>query len=278
MPASASTSDGDRAAVPVPDRTSSPPSSTSSPRPSALPSDSTRTERLARLRELAGDLSPLTLARDRALPVLAALEALLPSGLRRGSTVSFHGDGATTLVHAVLAGPTRAGSWAACIGVPAHGWAAAAEMGVDLDRVVVVRADERQIPSVLAALVDAFDVVVVGAGCRLDRSEVRRLVPRARERGAVLLRLHGSAGGSDPWPGPDVELVCESSSWSGPGEGWGHLSSRRVRVLLGGRRALDRPRQVDLWLPGPDGLRVVGGDGGAAAPAGPLGGGGVDAG
>lgn len=223
----------------------------------------TRAERLARLRELAGDLSPLTLARDRGLPVLAALEELLPTGLRRGSTVGFRGDGSTTLAHAVLAGPSRAGSWTACVGLPAPGWASAVEMGVDLDRVVVVRSDEQQSPSVLAALVDAFDMVVVGPDCRPDRSEVRRLLSRARERGAVLLRLDDvmragdAARGVTAWPGPDVELVCESSSWSGPGEGWGHLRSRRVTVLLRGRRELDRPRRVDLWLPGADGLRVV---------------------
>ena len=89
-----------------------------------------RSEKLARLRELAGDLSPLTLARERSLPVLSSLEELLPDGLQRGSTVAFRGAGSTTLAQAVMAGPTRAGSWAACVGASTMGRAAAVEAAV----------------------------------------------------------------------------------------------------------------------------------------------------
>jgi hypothetical protein len=220
-----------------------------------------RAGRLARLRELAGELSPVTLARERCLPVLPALEALLPDGLRRGSTVAVGGPGSTALLHAVLAGPTRAGSWAACVGAPALGWAAAAELGVALERVAVVRADERRAPAVLAALVDAFDLVVVGPDHRPDRTEVRRLLSRAKERGAVVLTLEGATGArAAAWPGADVHLRCGSIAWSGPGEGWGHLRERRVTVTVEGRRSFDRPRRVDLLLPGADGVALVGGE------------------
>lgn len=230
-----------------------------------------RAGRLARLRELAGDLSPVTLARDRCLPVLPAIEALLPGGLRRGSTVSVDGPGSTALLHAVLAGPTRAGSWAACVGAPALGWAAAAELGVALERVAVVRSDERRAPAVLAALVDAFDLVVVGPDHRPDRTEVRRLLSRAQERGAVVLTFDGGAvarrgarrsggGGRGAWPGADVQLRCGAMAWSGPGDGWGHLQERRVSVTVEGRRSFDRPRRVDLLLPGADGVALADAD------------------
>ncbi len=217
-----------------------------------------RSEKLARLRELAGDLSPLTLARERSLPVLSSLEELLPDGLQRGSTVAFRGAGSTTLAQAVMAGPTRAGSWAACVGASTMGWAAAVEAGVELERVAVIRSDEGRAPAVLAALVDAFDLVLIGPEHRPDGTEMRRLVARARERGAVLLKLADHPGrgsrvdGGGAGPGPDVELVCESSSWSGPGEGWGSLLARRVTISVQGRRGFDRPRRVDLWLPSPD--------------------------
>ncbi|UDY37003.1 hypothetical protein [Dermatobacter hominis] len=233
------------------------------------PDRSDRAGRLARLRELAGELSPVTLAGERRLPVLPALEAVLPDGLRRGSTVAVGGPGSTALLHAVLAGPTRAGSWVACVGAPALGWAAAAELGVALERVAVVRTDERRAPAVLAALVDAFDLVVVGPDHRPDRTEVRRLLSRAKERGAVVLTLHGSAAagapprGGDrtgPWPGADVHLRCGSPAWSGPGDGWGHLQERRVTVTVEGRRSFDRPRRVDLLLPGADGVALADGD------------------
>lgn len=229
----------------------------------ALPAG-TRAERLAHLRELAGDLRPVTLAGERCLPVLPAIEALLPGGgLRRGSTLAVSGGGATALGHAVLAGPTRAGSWAAFLGGRRIGWSAAAEIGVALERVAVVEADDHQRATVLASLVDAFDLVVVGPGQRLDRSEVRRLEGRARERGAVLIALDhpGSVGVADgqraPWPGADVHLRCGAGAWSGPGAGWGRLEARRTVVTVQGRRSFDRPRRVELWLPGPDGVQVV---------------------
>lgn len=244
-----------------------------SPVPSPVPSpdrmaEDARSERLVRLRALAGDLSPLTLAQDRCLPVLSALEPVLPGGLQRGTTVVLDGPGTTALAHAVLAGPTRAGSWAACVGVASMGWAAAAEMGVALERVAVVRSDERRAPQVFAALVDAFDVVVIGDEHRPAQSEIRRLQSRARERGAVLLHLACPASGpwghghrnreqhSDGW-GADVRLECGAPTWSGVGQGWGHLVTRRTTVTVRGRRGFDRPQRVDLWLPGPDGVAVA---------------------
>lgn len=147
------------------------------------------------------------------------------------------------------------------------GWAAAAEMGVALERVAVVRSDERRAAQVLAALVDAFDLVVIGDEHRPDRGEIRRLQSRARERGAVLLRLARSEQGrsreqssrehSDDGWGADVRLECGPPMWSGPGQGWGHLQARRTTVTARGRRGFDRPHRVDLWLPGPDGVAIV---------------------
>lgn len=229
-----------------------------------------RSERLLRLRELAGDLTPLTLAQDRCLPVLPALEALLPGGLQRGTTVAVGGSGATALAHAVVAGPTQAGSWAAWVGVDGVGWAAAAELGVALERVAVVQVDGRRMTAALAALVDAFDLVVIGPEHRPDRTEIRRLQSRARERGAVLVVRPQPLGQADDrrgnerrgteqaeqW-GPDVRLECGELRWSGTGQGWGHLQARRVTIAVRGRRGFDRPRRVDLWLPGPDGVDAV---------------------
>ncbi len=233
----------------------------------ALRSSGDRSERLLRLRELAGDLTPLTLAQDRCLPVLPALEELVPGGLQRGTTVAVGGSGATALIHAVVAGPTQAGSWAAWVGVDGLGWAAASELGVALERVAVVQVDERRMTAALAALVDAFDLVVVGPEHRPDRTEVRRLQSRARERGAVLVvrsrpLVQGGdrrAGRAVEW-GPDVQLECGDLRWSGPGQGSGHLQARRLTVSVRGRRGFDRPRRVDLWLPGPDGVTAVSGD------------------
>ena len=233
---------------------------------------------LTRLRQLVDEIHPVTLAHERSLPVLAALEPLLPTrGLQRGTTIQVAGGpGATTLAFAVLAGPTRAGSWAACVGLPELGWTGAAEAGVALERVVVVRPSQRSWVTVVAALVDAFDVVVCGPEYAPSAVEVRRLSARARERGAVLLTVGGAVATSlgrrqrRAWPGPDVRLSVTDAEWSGPGQGWGHLQARRVTVTADGRRGLGRVRRTDLWLPGPDGVTAaepVTGGSGAADPA-----------
>ncbi|HVM54602.1 MAG TPA: hypothetical protein VM262_15550, partial [Acidimicrobiales bacterium] len=57
------------------------------------------------LRRAAELATPVTLAGERALPVLGALEPLLPAGLRRGVTATAGGGpGATSLALALGAG------------------------------------------------------------------------------------------------------------------------------------------------------------------------------
>jgi hypothetical protein len=215
---------------------------------------------LARLRTLVERTRPVSTAEQRVLPALAPIEQLLPSrGLRRGTLVQVDGlAGATSLALAVAAGPTRAGSWVACVGTDELGWAAAAEAGVELSRLVVVRTPAESWATVLAALVDAFDVVVCGLDRVPSAAEARRLQARARERGAVLVVVGGRRGGVGParrsWPGvADLGLRVVDAQWQGLGQGWGHLRSRRVTVEISGRREAGRARHVDLLLPGPDG-------------------------
>jgi len=207
------------------------------------------------LRDLAERVRPVTLTREQRLPVLPALESLLPgAGLRRGQTVSVAATagtcGATTLALALLAQASVAGSWVAAVGVPSLGLVAADGLGVALERLVLVAAPEREAwGGVVAALVDGFDIVVLQAGRGGVRaSDARRLVARARERGAVLVLL------GPGWPdGADLSLQITASRWEGLGEGHGHLQARKVRITRAGRGEAAQPRRLDLWLPGPDG-------------------------
>jgi hypothetical protein len=215
---------------------------------------------MARLRTLVERTRPVSTADQRVLPVLPAVEALLPSrGLRRGSIVQVDGlAGATSMAFAVAAGPTRAGSWVACVGADDLGWAAAVEAGVDMERLVVVRTPQESWATVAAALVDAFDVVLCGFDRAPSMVEARRLQARARERGAVLIVVGGRRGGVGParrsWPGvADLGLTVIDAQWQGLGEGWGHLRSRLVTIEISGRREAGRPRRVELLLPGPSG-------------------------
>jgi hypothetical protein len=198
---------------------------------------------------LQGLVRPTTLARERTLPVLDALAPVVPGGaLRRGSTVAVGASpgGATSLALALAAGPSAAGSWTGAVGVPTLGLAAAAELGVALSRLVMVAGPgPAEAATVVATLVDAVDVVLVGDGCRIRPADERRLIARVRERGAVLLWV----GRRAPGQGADLRLDVVAGRWEGVGDGHGHLRRRRVTVEAGGRREAARPRRVDLWLP-----------------------------
>jgi hypothetical protein len=210
---------------------------------------------LSALGELAERVRPVTLTREQRLPVLPALQDLLPqAGLRRGATVAVDAapgvGGATSLALALVAEASRVGSWVAAVGLPSLGLVAADELGVALERLVLVAAPERDAwGGVVAALVDGFDCIVLSAGRGGVRStDARRLVARARERGAVLVQL-GSG-----WPdGADVTLQVTRARWEGIEAGHGHLRARKVRVVRAGRGEAAQPRQLDLWLPGADG-------------------------
>ncbi|MDD7966657.1 hypothetical protein [Actinomycetospora lemnae] len=192
------------------------------------------------------------------LPVSAPLAGLLPhGGLRRGSAVAVCGS--TSLLLALLAEASRAGSWCAVVGLPDLGIQAAAEAGLDLARTALVPRPGPRPAAVVAALVDGVDVVVLDTtlpGVRWPAGERQRLGARVRQRGAVLVPV-GAAGA---WPGAEVELRAEGSAWAGlGGDGTGRLRSRRVRVRCAAR---GRPGEQEepLLLPGPAGTCLPDGE------------------
>src|SRR6266542_3987962 len=139
------------------------------------------------LEDLAQRVRPVTLAGEQLLPVPRALEPLLPDrGLRRGGTVAV--DGSLALALALVAGASAAGSWVVAVGLPDLGVVAAAEAGIVLERLALVpRAGAAAWGAVVAALLDAIDVVLVRPPARLSAAVARRLAARARERRSVLL-------------------------------------------------------------------------------------------
>lgn len=191
------------------------------------------------------------LARDRLLPVLAPLVPLLPEGaLVRGKIVACTGGAAMSTALALAAAPTGEGSWTGVVGLAEVGLAAAAELGVALERLVLVASprDGGEWAEVLAALIDGVDVVVAAPPPRLGAGRARRLQARVQARGGVLVLV----GPGEPFA-PDLILRSEVRGWEGVGaDGSGHLAGRRVALELGGRR-IGAPRRADVWLPGPDG-------------------------
>jgi hypothetical protein len=186
------------------------------------------------------------------LPVHAGLADLLPHrGLRRGSTVVVRGS--TTVLLALLAEATAEGSWAAVVGMPDLGLLAAAELGVAISRLALVPRPGAEFGAVVSALLDGLDLVAVAATGSLTTKDdntktrslttvARRLSARARHRESVLV-----AFGS--WPGADLELNCTESSWSGLGDGHGHLVERELTVTVQGRGAAARPASARVLLP-----------------------------
>lgn len=183
-------------------------------------------------------------ADDALLPVLPPLRSLLP-GLRRGHVVAVEQSGVLAL--ALLAGPSSAGSWCAVVGVPEFGAQAATELGVELNRVVLVSDPGEQWAEVVAALLGAVEVVFVRPSGQVPVSLARRLMAKARKQGSALI-VAGS------WGGAQTRLRVASVLWTGTREqGRGYLRSRRVHVESSGRGAGGRPHSAWLWLPGPDG-------------------------
>ena len=222
---------------------------------------------------------PVALAGEQLLAVPAPLAPLFPEGgLRRGSTVTVEaGPGATSLALALGAAASAEGSWVAGVDLPSLGLLATAELGVALERVVVVaRVPPAVWATVVAALLDAVDVVWTGLPRRVPPGDARRLVARARERGSVLVPLlpwsPHAGGGARPatggWPLADVRLrTVRSSGWVGPSAGGaGRLQARHLEVVAAGRGASARERRVSLWLPAPDGGVAVAGDALASLP------------
>jgi len=216
-----------------------------------------------RLQVVADRSRPITLARDQTLPLVEPLATMFPEGrLRRGITIAVRGPGATTLGFALAASASSAGSWMAMVGVADANLATAGELGVALERVAVMYPSTAQWSATVAAVIGAFDIVVLAPCHRVSPGDARRLMARARERGSVLITLlrTGPSGPSGAgvtaraWPERvDAELSISTLRWQGLGQGHGNLRARVARVDMTGRRELARPRQGEFVLPGASG-------------------------
>jgi hypothetical protein len=214
----------------------------------------------ARLAALVPRLAPATMAAERVVPVHEALATVLPQGLMQGSTVGCTGEAATSAALLVVAEATQRGAWVGVAGLSALGVQAAGEAGVDVERLVAVRRhpdqsqgrskerllDDGTWGQILAAMVDGFDLVLLGPEVQVRPGTARRVQARAQPRGAVLV-LAGEV------PGFTCDLQVRADAvWDGLGDGHGHLRARRMQVEVHGRR-VPRPRRDELWFPALDG-------------------------
>jgi hypothetical protein len=212
-------------------------------------------------------------ARERTLTVLPELAEVLPNGgLVRGSVVACGGLAGVALTLALAAGASQQGAWVGVAGLPGLVAAAAVEIGVAPERLVLVnergrapgeRFGDHTWGEVVAAMIDGFDVVVLGPAATeaLRPGTARRLTARLAARGAVLL-LAGGAGGAGVVDTAgaavasgfvaDLTVVAAHGRWFGLADGHGVARGRRATVHVAGRR-MPRTRAAEMWLPGPHG-------------------------
>ena len=160
--------------------------------------------------------------------------------LRTGG--SYEVDSAS-LAMALVAAASQAGAWSAVVGAEDFGVEAAAEMGLDLARTVLVPDPGELWLEVTSALVDVVTMVVLRPPAGVNERVAGRVGARLRKRSAALVSW-------GRWPGAEATLTLRSSTWSGVDRGHGRLRSRQVVVEV--RRGSASPRRAELWLPGRD--------------------------
>lgn len=186
------------------------------------------------------------------VPVLPGLRDVIPGGaLRAGSVVGV--DGSASLGVALVAGVSGhggaegRGGWCGVVGMPDFGVLAAAGMGAEPERLLLVDEPGERWPDVVAALVEAVDLVLLRPPAPPAGAAVRRLSALVRKHGCVLA-LSGPY--ERQWPGVQLRLRVAEAEWEGVGDGHGLLSARLARVVADGRGG---GRSAWVWLPGPDG-------------------------
>jgi hypothetical protein len=158
--------------------------------------------------------------------------------------VAVSGSGLLSL--AIAAGASAAGAWCGVVGLPELGVRAAAGVGVEPGRLLLVGEPGRRWPQVTAALLDGCELVLLRPPGPPGAHAARHVEAMLRRTGGVLV----VAG---DWPGAQARLWVATQQWAGMGAGHGRLMSRRVHVLAARRGAAARPAEQWLWLPGPDG-------------------------
>lgn len=218
----------------------------------------------AELAEHVRRVAPVMLAGDQVLRVPEVFHSLLPGGgIQRGWTTRLDGSAsARALAWSLLGEATTEGRWVAAVNVPGISLAAASELGVAVERVLVVQNVAPEVwSSAIGALIGSVDVIVFGSPThRVRPSDHRQMASRCRERGTVLMELA---------PGPmaqsqrlesqrqlqyDLSFHVAPGTWDGLGQGHGHLQSRVTKVSVAGRRAPGQGRHGYFELPSADGV------------------------
>ena len=160
-------------------------------------------------------------AEHHVFPVASGLEGLFPEGgIQRGAI--YQVDSSASLLWSLVAEATTKGTWCALVGIPDAGVAAATELGVNVDRLVLIPYPGTQWLSVVGALIDVVGIVALGSVAAPSDRMLSTLSGRLREREATLLVRQA-------WPRCEASIaVCHQ--WSGAYEGGGLLHEHQVLI------------------------------------------------
>lgn len=188
-----------------------------------VPHPSPNRQAIARLQERIRSLETPGVE-ERVFPLSEHVQTLFPEGgLRRG--VVYQCDLVMSLVWTLLAEASSQGVWCALVGIPDAGLAAAEDMGVTLDRLVLVPHPGDQWLSVVSALSDVVGIVVLGGVPAPSERTLSTLMGRLRERESTLL-----VGSS--WPRQEAAISVSQHQWRGLGSGHGLLQTHRMSVTV----------------------------------------------
>lgn len=162
------------------------------------------------------------------------------AGLLQLRTGGSYAVDSASLALALAAGASAAGEWVGFAGWPDFGAQAAADLGVDLDRTVLVPDPGEHWLEVAAALVDVLRVVVLRPAGRVDARSAGVLDARLRKRSAALV-VWGE------WPGCEARLTLEDARWSGPLDGSGRLRRRSAQLAV--QRGSAPATRAPVWFP-----------------------------
>jgi hypothetical protein len=178
------------------------------------------------------------------LPVHPDLEPLLPwaGGMKRGVTVTV--TGSTSLLNLLISTTmTTNGSYAAVVGMHTYGvLAAVQDYGIPAGQLALVPEPGPDWPTIVGALLDGLDVVVVQPPADVPAALARSLSSRARQKGSVLIPTR-------PWPGAELALEADTPTWHGLRDGSGRLRHCDLTVRSVGRGKAVRSRTATLSLP-----------------------------
>lgn len=158
--------------------------------------------------------------------------------LRTGGS---YGVDSASLALALAAGASATGEWVGFAGWPDFGAEAAASLGIDLSRTVLVPDPGESWLEIAAALVDVLRVVVLRPTVAVDARSAGVLDARLRSRASVLV-VWGQ------WPRVEARLSLEQARWTGPQDGHARLQERRANLTV--RRGTAPPVRSPVRFPG----------------------------